>query len=77
MIKLLLKQVDPSIPYRKVTATRGKIIRAEPIASLSEQSRLHLVGGFPALEDQMCSYTIDSRNSSRTILTLVLPRVSQ
>jgi phage terminase large subunit-like protein len=57
MIELLLRQVDPSISYRKVTATRGKIIRAEPVAALSEQGRLHLVGTFPQLEDQLVNYT--------------------
>ncbi len=37
-------------------ATRGKIIRAEPVAALYEQGRVHHVGSFPALEDQMCEY---------------------
>ena len=63
MIELLLRQVDPTVSYRKVTATRGKIVRAEPIASLYEQHRVHHVGSFPDLEDQMCSYTIDSKDS--------------
>ena len=63
MIELLLRQVDPTVSYRKVTATRGKIGRAEPIASLYEQHRVHHVGSFPDLEDQMCSYTIDSKDS--------------
>jgi phage terminase large subunit-like protein len=60
MIELLLRQVDPSIAYRKVTATRGKLVRAEPIAALSEQYRLHMVGMYEVLEDQMCTYTPDS-----------------
>jgi hypothetical protein len=63
MIELLLRQVDSTVSYRKVTATRGKIVRAEPIASLYEQHRVHHVGSFPDLEDQMCSYTIDSKAS--------------
>ena len=57
MIELLLRQVDPAVSYKKVTATRGKLIRAEPVASLYEQGRGHHVGLFPDLEDQMCSYT--------------------
>ena len=60
MIELLLRQVDPSIAYRKVTATRGKLVRAEPIAALSEQYRLHMVGMYETLEDQMCTFTPDS-----------------
>ena len=57
MIELLLRQVDPSIPYKKVTATRGKLVRAEPVASLYEQGRAHHIGAFPVLEDQMCNWT--------------------
>jgi phage terminase large subunit-like protein len=57
MIELLLRQVDPSVSFRKVTATRGKLVRAEPVAALSEQNRLHLVGNFPRLEDELTNYT--------------------
>jgi predicted phage terminase large subunit-like protein len=60
MIESLLRQVDPLVPYKKVHATRGKLIRAEPIASLYEQGRSHHLGSFPELEDQMCNYTPDS-----------------
>jgi len=63
MIELLLRQVDPSVPYKKVTATRGKLVRAEPVAALYEQRRAHHVGLFPELEDQMCNYTPDSNTS--------------
>jgi predicted phage terminase large subunit-like protein len=63
MIELLLRQVDNTVAYRKVTATRGKITRAEPVASLWEQGRGHLVGGYPILEDQMASFTIASNDS--------------
>lgn len=60
MIELLLRQVDASIPYRKVTATRGKLVRAEPVAALYEQARAHHVGMFAQLEDQMCNWSPDS-----------------
>jgi len=63
MIELLLRQVDPSVPYKKVTATRGKLVRAEPVAALYEQRRAHHVGLLPELEDQMCNYTPDSNTS--------------
>lgn len=63
MIELLLRQVDPFIPYRKVTATRGKKVRAEPVAALYEQSRAHHVGMHAELEDQLCSWTQDSNES--------------
>jgi predicted phage terminase large subunit-like protein len=63
MIELLLRQVDPSISYRKVTATRGKLLRAEPVAALYEQQRVHHAGTFPEMEDQMCNWTPDSNES--------------
>ena len=71
MIELLLKQVDPSVSCRKVTATIGKLVRAEPIASLSEQYRLHMTKPFPALEDQMCNFTIDSKDSPNNLDAMV------
>ena len=51
-----IHNIDPSVRVKAVRATRGKIIRAEPIAGLYEQGRVHHVGEFPELEDQMCSY---------------------
>jgi phage terminase large subunit-like protein len=71
MIELLLRQVDPTVSFKKVTATRGKLVRAEPIASLYEQGRAHHVGGLPALEDQMTGYTIDSKESPDRMDALV------
>ena len=63
MIELLLRQVDPAVSYKKLTATRGKLVRAEPVAALYEQGRAHHVGMFDKLEDQMCNYTPDSYDS--------------
>jgi phage terminase large subunit-like protein len=63
MIELLLRQVDNTVSYKKVTATRGKLVRAEPIASLYEQKRAHHVGMFELLEDQLTNYTPDSKDS--------------
>jgi phage terminase large subunit-like protein len=42
-----------------VRASRGKVIRAEPVAALYEQMRIHHVGAFPSLEDQMCAFAPD------------------
>ena len=55
----VLRGVASFLPVRKVTATRGKYVRAEPVAALYEQGRVHHVGCFPALEDQMCAFTPD------------------
>jgi hypothetical protein len=46
------------IPYRPVTATKAKQIRAEPVAALYEQEKIYHVGEYPTLEDQMCSFTV-------------------
>ncbi len=43
--------------FRAVNASRGKYARAEPIAALYEQGKVHHVGTFPDLEDQMCTWT--------------------
>ncbi len=51
-----LYTLAPEVPFRAVRATRGKAIRAEPVAAMYEQGRVHHVGQFPTLEDQLCEY---------------------
>lgn len=46
-----------AIPYRDVTATRGKVVRAQPIAALYEKGKVHHVGTFPELEDELCAFS--------------------
>jgi phage terminase large subunit-like protein len=58
MVAEVLRQIDPLLPYKAVHATRGKAARAEPIAALYEQGRVHHVKGLDALEDQMCRMTV-------------------
>jgi phage terminase large subunit-like protein/DNA-directed RNA polymerase subunit RPC12/RpoP len=55
-IGALLRAVDSNIPFRAVRASRGKQTRAEPISALYEQHRVHHVGMFPQLEDEMCTW---------------------
>lgn len=55
----VIRTVDQNVSYKTVTATRGKVLRAEPIAALWEQSRAHIVGSLAKLEDEMTSYTSD------------------
>ncbi len=57
MAKAVIAQVDPSAPVKGVHATRGKRLRAEPVAALYEQGRVRHAGAFPKLEDQMVTYT--------------------
>ncbi|MEL6479839.1 MAG: terminase family protein [Pseudomonadota bacterium] len=56
MVREVLAQVAPVVPVREVRATRGKTLRAEPVAALYEQGRVHHVGAFPDLERQMCRF---------------------
>lgn len=45
-----------NIPIRTVTATRGKTVRAQPVAALAAQGRWHMAGVFPELEDQLATW---------------------
>jgi len=59
MVENTLRMVDPNIPFTAVRASRGKVTRAEPVSALYEQGRMHHVGTFPQLEDQMTNFTSD------------------
>jgi phage terminase large subunit-like protein len=59
MVTHTIGTVDATVPMRKVTASRGKWVRAEPVAMLYEQGRVHHVGSFAELEDEQCSFTPD------------------
>lgn len=56
LVEAVLRTVDPNFAYKAVRASRGKLTRAEPIAALYEQHRVHHVGAFGVLEDQICDY---------------------
>jgi len=58
MVRAVLQAKNPNLPFTAVTATRGKVIRAEPISALYEQMKIHHVGAFPEIEDQLCSMTL-------------------
>jgi len=57
MVRFVIQSVRDTVPITLVTASRGKVTRAEPIAALYEQGRISHVGTFPVLEDQMCAFT--------------------
>jgi len=61
LVAQAIRVVDPNVPLKAVTASRGKRTRAEPVAALYEQGRVHHVGPFPQLEDQMCTFVPDER----------------
>lgn len=60
LVASLIRSVNPRVPVRSVRATRGKEIRAQPVLALYEQGRIHHVGLFSTLEDQLCNWTPDS-----------------
>ena len=59
MVENTLRMVDPNIPFTAVRASRGKVTRAEPVSALYEQGRMHHIGTFVQLEDQMTNFTSD------------------
>jgi phage terminase large subunit-like protein len=64
LVRLTLQTVDPDTSIRLVHATHGKRTRAEPVAALYEQRRVHHVGTFPELEDQLCLWDSTSGDLS-------------
>src|SRR6185437_14136472 len=50
MVAANIASVDPNVPVKLVQSARGKVLRAEPVASLFAQRRAHLVGSHPTLE---------------------------
>jgi len=56
MVEATIRAVDPRLPVTMVTASRGKLVRAEPVMALYEQGAVHHVGPYPELEDQMCEW---------------------
>ena len=66
MVTAMLKSIDQSLPVSTVRATRGKYLRAEPVAALYEQGRVAHAGRFPALADQMCDFGPDGLSAGRS-----------
>lgn len=56
VIETAARQMDVKVSYEDAQATRGKVVRAEPVSALYEQGRAHHVGEFPQLEEQMREY---------------------
>jgi len=66
MVIAVIAEADPGAPVRKVHATRGKYLRAAPVAQLYEQGRVKHVGAFPMLEDEMCDFGPDGLGNGRS-----------
>jgi len=66
MVKAVLAQIDATVPVRMVHATRGKWVRAEPVAALYAQGRVSHATGLTALEDEMCAFGVDGRSDGHS-----------
>jgi phage terminase large subunit-like protein len=56
MVEVTISTIKHAPPVKRIHASRGKRTRAEPIAMLYEQGKVHHVGAFPKLEDELCSW---------------------
>lgn len=56
MVRTTIQAVDPNVPVKLVSASRGKHVRAEPISTLHNDNRIEFAGNFPELEDQLCMF---------------------
>jgi phage terminase large subunit-like protein len=59
MVEATIRMIDPNAALSTVWASKGKATRAEPVSALYEQGRMHHIGAFPQLEDQMTNFTSD------------------
>jgi hypothetical protein len=59
MVEHVIRTVDRNVSFKAVTASRGKIARAEPVCALYEQNRVRHVSSFVDLEDQFAAMTSD------------------
>lgn len=57
MVRMTVQTARPRTPFKAVTATRGKAVRAEPFSSLYEQGKIRHVGEFAELEDELCAFS--------------------
>jgi predicted phage terminase large subunit-like protein len=71
LVESVLRHTAPDVPYSSVHASRGKRTRAEPIAALYEQGKVHHLGTLSELEDQMCTWLPLSEESPDRVDALV------
>jgi phage terminase large subunit-like protein len=66
MVSAVIHQIDPTVPVETVRASRGKWLRAEPVAALYAQGRVRHAGAFPELEDEMTDFGLDGLSGGRS-----------
>lgn len=65
MVEHTVRTVDKSVSYKAVHASHGKYVRAEPVSALYEQGRVHHVGSFVLLEDELCEWVPGAKSPNR------------
>jgi len=78
MVEYVIRSIESNLPYMGVRASRGKYIRAEPVSALYEQGKIHHVGSFPDLEDQLCEWVPGDKSPDRLdalvwLVTFLMP----
>jgi hypothetical protein len=66
MVRMVIHSIDSAVNFKSTHAARGKTVRAQPISSLYEQNRIHHVGYFPELEEQLCGMTVNEYQGIRS-----------
>jgi predicted phage terminase large subunit-like protein len=66
MVGFVVRAAKPGVPFKKLTASRGKAVRAEPIASLTEQGKIRFAGVFPELEEELTGFTTNGYLGSKS-----------
>jgi len=64
MVESIIRNIDKTVTVKKVIATRGKVLRAEPVVALYEQGKVHHIKIFTGLEDEMTGWTTDNKSVS-------------
>jgi phage terminase large subunit-like protein len=68
MVRAVIATIDPAVPVREVHATRGKWLRAEPVAALYAQGKVkHVDPPLAALEDEMCDFGLSGLSGGRSL----------
>ena len=71
LVRVNLQTVEKSFPYKAIHASRGKQSRAEPVAALYEQGKVHHLGSYPELEDEMTTWIPGHGDSPNRVDALV------
>lgn len=66
MVKFVVRAAKPGVPFKMVTASRGKVVRAEPISVLTDEGKVNFAGAFPELEEELCAFTTTGYTGGRS-----------